>query len=47
MGGDKFLGMGITKILGLWLVMVVLTIVAKTVFTKYPVPGVSEVIQAV
>lgn len=47
MGGDKFLGLGLTKILGLWICFMVLTVLAKTVLTKHHVPGLSEVIQSV
>lgn len=43
----KFLGLGLKNIVMLWLVFVVLTVMAKTIFTKYPVKGVSEIIQAV
>ena len=44
---EKFLGLGLTKILGLWLCLVLLTVGAKTVLTKHPVPGLSEIIQAI
>lgn len=43
----KFAGIGLKNILVIWLIILVLTVMAKVVFTKYQVPGVSEVVQAV
>lgn len=43
----KFLGLGLKNIVMLWVVMVLLTVMAKTIFAKYPVKGVSEIIHAV
>ena len=44
--GEKFLGVGLTNVLGIWLLCVILSLMAKVVFTKYEVPGVSEIFQA-
>lgn len=44
---DKFMGIGLTNALALWLFFILLTVVAKVVSAKYPVQGVNEVIQAV
>lgn len=44
--GEKFLGVGLTNVLGIWILCVLLSLVAKVVFTKYEVPGVSEIFQA-
>ncbi|EJL42507.1 hypothetical protein PMI08_03158 [Brevibacillus sp. CF112] len=46
MVGDKFLGLGLKRIVGLWAVIILLTVIAKVVFTKHHVKGVSEIIQA-
>jgi hypothetical protein len=43
----KFAGIGLKNILVIWLLIIVLTVMAKVVFTKHHVPGVSEVVQAV
>lgn len=42
----KFAGIGLKNILVIWMIILILTVLAKVVFTKYPVPGVSEVVQA-
>lgn len=47
MDGIKFAGIGLKNILVIWLIIIILTVMAKVVFTKYQVPGVSEVVQAV
>lgn len=43
----NFLGLGLKNIFGLFLLFMVLIVVMKVVLTKHPVPGVSEVVQAV
>lgn len=40
----KFLGVGIVNAFGLWCLFVVFSLMAKVIFTKYPVTGVSEII---
>lgn len=45
--GNKFLGVGLKKAMGLWLFFVLMTVVAKVVLTKYPVAGLSEIVQSV
>lgn len=47
MDGIKFAGIGLKNILVIWLIIIILTVMAKVIFTKYQVPGVSEVVQAV
>lgn len=44
---DKFAGVGLKNILLIWLMVMVLTVMAKVVLTKYPVKGLSEVVHAV
>lgn len=43
---DKLLGVGLTNLLGIWLMCTLLSLVAKVVFTKYEVTGISEIFQA-
>jgi len=43
----KFAGLGLKNILILWLLIMILTVIAKVVLTKHPVAGLSEVVQAV
>ena len=42
----KFLGVGIKNALGLWLLFLLFSVVAKVIFTKYEVEGLSEVVRA-
>ena len=42
----KFLGVGIKNALGLWLLFLLFSLIAKVVFTKYEISGVSEVVRA-
>lgn len=44
---DKFLGVGLINAIGLWCLFVILTVGAKVIITKYPITGVSEIVQAV
>jgi hypothetical protein len=44
---DKFAGLGLKNVLLLWMIFIVLTVMAKVIFVKYPVPGVSDVVGAV
>lgn len=44
---SNFLGVGLKNAMGLWLFFILMTVVAKVAFTKYPVKGASEVINAV
>ena len=41
----KFLGLGLINIIGLYFIMVLISLVMKTIFTKYEVEGLSEVIR--
>ena len=40
----KFLGVGIVNAFGLWCLFMVFSIMAKVIFTKYHIDGVSEVV---
>ena len=40
----KFLGVGVMNAFGLWCLFVVFSVVAKVIFTKYHINGVSEVV---
>jgi hypothetical protein len=42
----KFLGLGITNLFLIFLLFTVFSLIAKVVFTKYPVEGVSQLFQA-
>ena len=42
----KFLGVGIVNALGLWLLFVMFSVMAKVIFTRYHVNGVSEIVLA-
>ena len=42
----KFLGVGIVNAFGLWCLFMVFSIMAKVIFTKYEIDGVSDVIRA-
>lgn len=44
---DKFLGVGLKRALGLALFTIFIIVTLKVVFTKYEVPGISQVINAV
>lgn len=43
---DKFLGIGLKNAFGLWCLFLLFSLVIKTVFTKYEVEGLSDVIRA-
>lgn len=43
---DKFLGVGLVNVFGIFLMVTVLSVIAKVVLTKHPVSGISELIQA-
>lgn len=47
MDTSKFLGVGLVNALGLFLLFIVFINCAKVISVKYPVPGVSELVQAV
>lgn len=40
----KFLGVGVLNAFGLWCLFVLFSVVAKVIVTKYPIPGLSEVV---
>ena len=43
---EKFLGVGLKNALGLWLLFMLLSVMAKTVLTKHEVEGVSDFVRA-
>lgn len=43
----KLAGVGIVNLVVIWAFVVLMTVGAKVVLTKYPVKGLSEVVQAV
>lgn len=43
---EKFLGIGLKNAIGLWLLFLVFSLITKTVFTKYEVEGLSDVVRA-
>lgn len=43
----NFLGVGLKKAMALWVFFILMTVAAKVILTKYPVAGLSEVVQAV
>lgn len=42
---DKFLGLGLKNIIGLYFILLLISLIMKTIFTKYEVEGLSEVIR--
>jgi len=45
--GDKFLGIGLKKAVALALFVGLFWVFMKVIFTKYPVAGLSEIVQSV
>ena len=45
--GDKLAGVGLQNIFILWILLMLMTVAAKVIVTKYPVKGLSEIVQAV
>lgn len=43
---NKFLGIGLKNALGLWCLFLVLSLMTKVVLTKYPIEGLTEVVNA-
>lgn len=43
---DKFLGLGLVNILGLWLLFTIFSAFAKTIALSHPIEGVSDIILA-
>lgn len=46
MDTKKFLGIGLVNAIGLWFLFVFLTVGAKVISVKYPVEGLSDIIQS-
>lgn len=47
MNTSKFLGVGLVNAIGLFILFVIFINGAKVISVKYPIPGISELIQAV
>jgi hypothetical protein len=45
--GDKLAGVGLQNIFVLWILLMLMTVAAKVIVTKYPIKGLSEIVQAV
>lgn len=43
---EKFLGIGLKNAVGLWLLFLLFSIMAKVAFTKIHIEGLSEVVKA-
>nr|DAI59062.1 MAG TPA: hypothetical protein [Tectiviridae sp.] len=41
----KFLGLGLKNIIGLYFILMLISLLLKTVFTKYEVEGLSEIVR--
>lgn len=44
---DKFLGVGLKAALGLFIFMILMIVFTKVIFNKYPVPGVTDIVNVV
>lgn len=44
---DKFLGLGLTNLIGVSIFTILFIVIAKVLLVKYPITGVSEVVQSV
>ena len=44
---EKFAGVGLLNLIAIWLMIMVLTVMAKVVVAKYPIAGISDIILAV
>lgn len=44
---DKFLGVGLKHAVALWVFFVIMTVIAKVAVNKYPVKGLTDVVNAV
>lgn len=44
---EKFMGVGLKKALALWIFIIIMTVVAKVVLNKYPVKGLTDIINTV
>lgn len=42
----KFLGLGLTNIVLLWIMFIALTLIVKTVVLNYNIPGLTEIFAA-
>jgi hypothetical protein len=44
--GEKLGGVGLQNIFVIWILVLLMTVAAKVIFTRYNVPGLSEIVQA-
>lgn len=44
--GEKLGGVGLQNIVVIWILVLLMTVAAKVIFTRYNVPGLSEIVQA-
>lgn len=44
---NKFLGMGLSQILALWLMLAVITLIVKVIANKYPTKGITEIVNTI
>ena len=44
--GEKLGGVGLANVLVIWILVLLMTVAAKVIFTRYTVPGLSEIVQA-
>lgn len=44
--GEKLGGVGLPNIFVIWILVLLMTVAAKVIFTRYNVPGLSEIVQA-
>lgn len=45
--GEKFMGMGLKKGVSLWVFIILMTVIAKVVLNKYPVKGLTDIVNVV
>jgi hypothetical protein len=44
---DKFLGVGLTNLTGIAIFTMLFIVMAKVVFIKYPIAGITDIVQTV
>lgn len=44
---DSFLGMGLRKFVGLGIAIILFIVIVKVAFNKYPIPGVTDIVNVV
>lgn len=41
----KFMGVGLKNAMALWLLFLLFSVMAKVIFTKYEIPGLSQIVR--